>query len=108
MTQRNWHDAWWRLVSQPRPRSWREGVALNLLELGSWGYRALVALRNGCYDRGFCRPVRLPVPVVSVGNLTVGGTGKTSCVELLARKLSHNKRLAFCRTNHSIYNLRLI
>jgi len=49
-------------------------------------YQAAVTLRNTAYDRGWVKPVTLPCRVVSVGNLTVGGTGKTTCVELLAKK----------------------
>ncbi|MBN9522677.1 tetraacyldisaccharide 4'-kinase [bacterium] len=50
----------------------------------SWPYRAGVWWRNRSYDRGR-RPVhRAGVPVVSVGNLTLGGTGKTPCVEYVA------------------------
>jgi tetraacyldisaccharide 4'-kinase len=47
-------------------------------------YGAAVRLRNAGYRMGWLRSERVPVPVVSVGNLTVGGTGKTPCVEYVA------------------------
>lgn len=42
-------------------------------------------LFHTAYDRGWRKPARLPVPVLSVGNLTVGGTGKTPVVLEIAR-----------------------
>jgi tetraacyldisaccharide 4'-kinase len=48
-----------------------------------WGVR----LRNWSYDRGWKASIAAAVPVISVGNLTVGGTGKTPCVEYIARLL---------------------
>ncbi|HVS35951.1 MAG TPA: tetraacyldisaccharide 4'-kinase [Gemmataceae bacterium] len=47
-------------------------------------YGIAVRLRNIGYDRGWLRTHRVPTPVVSVGNLTVGGTGKTPFVEHVA------------------------
>src|SRR6185295_14704337 len=44
------------------------------------------ALHRALYRTGLLRRVRLPVPVVSVGNLSVGGVGKTPFVAALARE----------------------
>jgi tetraacyldisaccharide 4'-kinase len=49
-------------------------------------YGAAIASRNLAFDRGWLRVHHAGVPVVSVGNLTVGGTGKTPMVEWVARR----------------------
>ena len=46
-----------------------------------------VAIRNGLYASGLLRGVSFSIPVISVGNLTVGGTGKTPHTEYLIRLL---------------------
>ena len=92
---RSLHDAWWRLATQSHPRSFWDALASSVLSSGSVAYRTVVALRNLAYDTGWAPDVRLPCRVVSVGNLTVGGTGKTACVELIAKKLmAHGRRVA--------------
>jgi tetraacyldisaccharide 4'-kinase len=50
-------------------------------------YGRIVAARNRRFDLGVVKPARLPCRVVSIGNLTVGGTGKTPMVIHLARTL---------------------
>jgi tetraacyldisaccharide 4'-kinase len=51
-------------------------------------YRAAVMVRGTAYQRGWLKVRRLDRRVVSVGNLSVGGTGKTPLVMLIARLLS--------------------
>lgn len=55
-------------------------------------YAAIVQLRLGLYTHGFFRYHTLGCQVVSVGNLTVGGTGKTPIVEVFARSLQKQGR----------------
>ena len=61
-------------------------VSILLLPLGGL-YCLLMALRRWLYRLGILSPVNLSVPVIVVGNVTVGGTGKTPLVIWLARFL---------------------
>lgn len=57
----------------------------------AWLYAGVVRVRNRLYDRP-AAVRRASIPVVSVGNLTVGGTGKTPIVAWLARQLQAMQR----------------
>lgn len=62
---------------------------LSLLNPYLWA----VSLRNFLHDLGLLRIKRLPLPVISVGNLSCGGTGKTTLTRFLAEKLSQHYRV---------------
>lgn len=69
-------------------RAWqRRGLLAWMLLPLSLLYRALVAVRRALFALGLLRQTRLPVPVVVVGNLFVGGTGKTPLVIWLVEQL---------------------
>ncbi|HYV18213.1 MAG TPA: tetraacyldisaccharide 4'-kinase [Verrucomicrobiae bacterium] len=65
----------------------RSPLAQAALALPALLYRGAVRLRNGLYDRGVLHPASLAWPVVSIGNLTVGGSGKTPVTSSLAGAL---------------------
>ena len=57
-------------------------------------YAAVTSLRNFLYDKGIKKSTAFNLPIIAVGNLSVGGTGKTPMVEYLIRLLSDKHNLA--------------
>jgi len=55
-------------------------------------YRAVTQTRLAAYNKGLLSVTKLPVPVISIGNLTTGGTGKTPLVEWVCRTLARKQR----------------
>lgn len=76
MIERLLIDALLRCWYQRCPASFKPLHALVLIPL-SWLFGLLLRLRRACFRFGLCRVERMSVPVIVVGNLTVGGSGKT-------------------------------
>ncbi|HVK59986.1 MAG TPA: tetraacyldisaccharide 4'-kinase, partial [Bdellovibrionales bacterium] len=58
-----------------------------LIALPAGVFRALALTRRAAYDRGFLRTIDVGVPVISIGNITAGGTGKTPLTAMVVDDL---------------------
>lgn len=65
-----------------------------LLALLSLPYRLVISIRHKMFDWGVFKSVEYDIPIVCVGNLTVGGTGKTPVCEFIIEHLSQNYNIA--------------
>ncbi len=57
-------------------------------------YKAAVSLRHVLYDKGLRKIHRFDIPIICVGNVTVGGTGKTPMTELVVSHFSATRKVA--------------
>lgn len=83
---------WWEQILRGERNDLFAQSLRRFAQIGSWGYAAGVKGREMAYRRGWLQVKRLPHPTICVGNITVGGTGKTPLVirlagDLLARGL---------------------
>ena len=60
----------------------------------SWIYGSIVRFRNWLFDIGLKKSKSFSIPIISVGNITVGGSGKTPHVEYLIRLLHDKAKIA--------------
>ena len=70
----------------------RGGLAVEFLRAPELLFRVVSGLRRALYDRRWLPTAKLDAPVVSIGNLSAGGTGKTPMVAWVARELGARGR----------------
>ncbi len=85
-------ERWGADVIFGRAKGFRAALARFLMSALSGVFRALVQLRLWSYRNGWQTQHHLGTRVIAIGNITVGGTGKTPVVELLSRSLRDRGR----------------
>lgn len=89
---------YFRLLAEDKQHDATSGLLQAFLSLASLGYGLGVRIFRWLYENKILPRKRLPYPVISVGNLTWGGTGKTPFVEYLARKIGTHRRVPLVLT----------
>lgn len=83
-------ESFWKQVIRKEKALW----LLPLLKGVSLLYQGVLSLRHFLYDRGFFKSHLVNAPVISIGNIAMGGTGKTPLALLLASRLKEKFSLA--------------
>jgi tetraacyldisaccharide 4'-kinase len=82
------NQLYYRKLIAGQVEGWSAAFLRLLLSLAAYLYRAAIALRNLLYDTALLKTHRVNAVVISIGNITTGGTGKTPLVIWLCNLLS--------------------
>lgn len=93
-----------RAIMSGERRGALAGATREALSVAAIGYSTAIRLRNYGYNSGLLKSRRLARPVISVGNITTGGTGKTPVVRWLADNLREVKPAVLMRGYKSAEN----
>lgn len=85
-------ENWGADVIFGRARGFRAGLTRLAMSVLSVGFFGIVRARLAIFRKRWIQQTHLGTHVISIGNLTVGGTGKTPVTEMLARELQHRQR----------------
>ena len=89
---------YFRLVAEGQLNDSTTRVLAPVLKAASFLYGRVNAITRSLYEKRILKPKRLPIPVVSIGNLTWGGSGKTPLVEYVARRITERGKKALILT----------
>ncbi len=89
---------YFRLMAEGRHKGPAVLIWKPILKIASLVYALITGIRHAFYRIGILRPKRLPIPVVSIGNISWGGVGKTPLTLFLTRFLIHEKKVPLVLT----------
>ena len=87
MIMNDWRSGYMRMTVEGPQSTWSSLLYWGLCPL-SFLYGLVMRMRSNLYRAGLKSSYRAAVPVISVGNMVVGGTGKTPMVDYLVRYIS--------------------
>ncbi len=86
----SYEQSYLKVISGQRKGPW--GVVFRFfLGIAAIGYSIIIRIRNFLYDKGYLKAHRVDAAVISIGNITVGGTGKTPLVIRLCKQIQDFK-----------------
>lgn len=93
MPKHSWEASYRKTITTRRPSAGAK-ILRAALFLPSWILQAWMLFRNWAYERNIFEVHKSSIPVISIGNLSVGGTGKTPVTLFIGKQLSEKHKVA--------------